>query len=199
MFNSSVKIVCFIGILIMTVVRTACTGRYRTLQSEEKQSSAFDTILLAFSGVGMIVPVVYVLSPLLDFADYRVPAWFPPAGMLLFLPAIFLLWRSHADLGGNWTPVLSLRKDHHLVTGGIYRHIRHPMYTAHLLWGLAQVLLLPNWIAGYALLAAVLPQVLLRIGAEERMMVRRFGGAYRTYQVHTGMLLPELFSSRARR
>ena len=37
-----------------------------------------------------------------------------------------------------------------LVTNGIYRRIRHPMYSAFWLWAIAQALLLPNWIAGPA-------------------------------------------------
>jgi len=46
-----------------------------------------------------------------------------------------------------------MRKEHRLVTAGVYRHIRHPMYAAIFLWCLAQGLLLPNWLAGWSALA----------------------------------------------
>ncbi|MCL6613199.1 MAG: hypothetical protein K6U03_01040 [Firmicutes bacterium] len=57
-----------------------------------------------------------------------------------------------------------------LVTQGIYGTIRHPMYASQLLWGIAQALLLQNWIAGPAGLAAFLPLYLVRVPREERMM-----------------------------
>jgi protein-S-isoprenylcysteine O-methyltransferase Ste14 len=39
--------------------------------------------------------------------------------------AVWLFWRSHADLGRNWSPSLELREGHELVTEGVYRYVRH--------------------------------------------------------------------------
>ena len=47
-------------------------------------------------------------------------------------------WSPDPGRSGSSTPWL---------TEGVYRHIRHPMYAAHWLWGLGQALLLQNWIA----------------------------------------------------
>jgi hypothetical protein len=46
---------------------------------------------------------------------------------------------------------------------------------AHLLWAVAQLLLLQNWIAGPAFLVASLPLYVVRIPREEEMMVGEFG------------------------
>jgi protein-S-isoprenylcysteine O-methyltransferase Ste14 len=35
-----------------------------------------------------------------------------------------------------------------LVREGVYRSVRHPMYASERLWGIAQALLLQNWVAG---------------------------------------------------
>jgi protein-S-isoprenylcysteine O-methyltransferase Ste14 len=150
---------------------------------------------LAVIGVAMLVPLVYIFSSVLDFADYDLPGWLGWIGAGLFALAIWLLWRSHADLGRNWTPTLGIRDEHTLVTQGIYGYIRHPMYAAHLVWGIAQVLMLPNWIAGYSLLIFTLPQYLLRMGAEERMMLEQFGQEYQDYMQKTGRIVPRLFRS----
>lgn len=104
-----------------------------------------------------------------------------------------MLWRSHADLGRNWTPTLSLRDEHTLVTDGVYKHIRHPMYAAHYLWAIANVLMLPNWLAGYAFLVASVLQVVTRIKAEEEMMIEQFGEQYESYMNKTGRLIPRIF------
>jgi protein-S-isoprenylcysteine O-methyltransferase Ste14 len=106
--------------------------------------------------------------------------------------AVWVFWRSHVDLGRNWSPSLQLREGHTLVTQGMYRSIRHPMYTSQCLWSIAQTLLLQNWVAGWAGLVLFLPLYLLRVPREEQMMLAQFGEAYRTYMERTGRVVPVL-------
>jgi protein-S-isoprenylcysteine O-methyltransferase Ste14 len=56
--------------------------------------------------------------------------------------------------------------------------------------GLAQVLMLPNLLAGPACLALFLPVYLVRVLREERMMLDHFGEAYRVYMHSTGAIIP---------
>jgi protein-S-isoprenylcysteine O-methyltransferase Ste14 len=93
--------------------------------------------------------------------------------------------RSHADLGTNWSITLEIREGHRLVTEGVYRRVRHPMYLALLLHGLGQAILLPNWVAGPAYLVVMLVLVAFRLGPEERMMRERFGAEYDAYAART--------------
>jgi protein-S-isoprenylcysteine O-methyltransferase Ste14 len=149
-------------------------------------------ILLALSGIGMLVPLVYVFSSWLDFADYDLPDWTGWLGTVLFAVAIWLLWRSHVDLGRNWTPTLGFREDHELVTDGVFKHVRHPMYAAHILWGIAAALMLHNWIAGLTLPGVMVAVYLSRVSAEEQMMLEKFGEQYEAYMQRTGRLIPRL-------
>lgn len=96
------------------------------------------------------------------------------------------------DLGHNWSATLRIRPEHSLITHGVYRRIRHPMYTAHLLWAIAQGLLLANWLAGWIFLVAFVPLYLLRVPHEEQMMLEQFGQEYRTYMARTGRIIPRL-------
>jgi len=145
----------------------------------------------AFVGF-MIVPVVYLVTSWLDFADYAAPAWLGWLGVPLAVATVWLFWRSHADLGKNWSPSLEIRDGHTLVTGGVYRVLRHPMYASIWLWAINQALLLPNWIAGLAGLAAFVPMYFLRVPREERMMREAFGQAYDEYAARTGRVFPPL-------
>jgi protein-S-isoprenylcysteine O-methyltransferase Ste14 len=77
-----------------------------------------------------------------------------------------------------------------LVTGGVFKYIRHPMYAAHLLWAVAQALMLHNWIAGFSLLVVTIPQYLFRVNAEEQMMLEQFGEQYKNYMQRTGRIIP---------
>ncbi len=64
------------------------------------------------------------------------------------------------------------------------------MYTSQLLWGLAQALLLQNWLSGLGGLVAFLLLYLARIPREEQMMRDHFGDDYRVYCERTGRVLP---------
>lgn len=190
MFNSIFKIIYFIELVLITAVRSAGTTKFRKLETKEDRSSTLDNILLALNGVAMIIPIFYVFSSWLDFADFSIPAWPRWIGVVLFAVAAYLLWLTHQAMDRNWTPTLGIREDHKLVTDGIFRHIRHPMYAAHLLWALAQPLILTNWIAGFPFLVTQIAQYWLRIGAEEDMMLEHFGDEYRDYMETTGGLIP---------
>lgn len=79
-----------------------------------------------------------------------------------------------------------------LVMHGIYRHIRHPMYSSLLLlaWGVA--FKAPSW-AGAALAAAATGCLLVAAKAEERENLGFFGPAYAAYMRGTKRFLPFLF------
>lgn len=160
-----------------------------TIADDRKGGLEFPLSLLAFGGM-QIVPLVYLFSNWLDFADLRLPLWAGILGMPIFAAALWLVWRAHADLGNNWSPTLQIRTEHTLVTNGIYRWIRHPIYAAQWLWAIAQLLLLHNWIAGLAGLATFLPIYLYRVPREEQMMLDRFGETYRAYMRRTGRIIP---------
>jgi protein-S-isoprenylcysteine O-methyltransferase Ste14 len=147
---------------------------------------------LAFIGM-QVVPVVYSVTGWLGFADYTLPVWAGWLGAATFAFALWIVWRSHRDLGRNWSPTLQVREGHRLVTEGIYRTIRHPIYASQWLWAAAQALLLWNWVAGLAGLVTFLPVYLYRVPTEERMMLDHFGPEYRAYMQRTGRVLPRVW------
>jgi len=159
--------------------------------------SGAESVILFLTFLGMFVlPLLYLFSPELDFANYSVSRWLQFLmlifGTLFFLLAIWLLWRSHADLQTNFSPAVELHPEHELVTNGIFSRMRHPMYSAHLCWGIAQALLLSNWIAGFSML---LTQILLlgyRIPREEKMLEEKFGAAYLNYTTRTWRFFPKI-------
>jgi protein-S-isoprenylcysteine O-methyltransferase Ste14 len=172
-------------------IRAHFARRARSLQKVDKGGTA-DRALIALVGIGQIVlPLVFVFTPVLAAADRPQPAGCTVVGILVMAIALWLFWRSHADLGDNWSVTLELNADEHrLVTDGVYRRVRHPMYTSFLLMGCGQALLLANWLAGPAGLLAVLVLVFVRVPREEAMMRGHFGDAYREYMRRTGAVTP---------
>ena len=75
----------------------------------------------------LLLPILYLFTPLLGFADYELHLVLPGIGTVVIALSLWLFWRSHSDLGLNWSVSLEIRQGHELVTHGVYRHIRHPM------------------------------------------------------------------------
>jgi len=187
------KAVFLVGFVAGYVIRKIYTFRCRHGKAVRKHKSVVDISLISAAGLAMALPLFYIFTPWLDFADYRLPGWLGWIGTAVFAMALLLLWRSHADLGRNWSAILQIKQEHTLVTNGIYRHIRHPMYAAHLLWAIAQGLLLENWLAGWAFLVVFVPLYLVRAPKEEKMMLEQFGQEYRQYITRTGGIIPHFW------
>jgi protein-S-isoprenylcysteine O-methyltransferase Ste14 len=139
------------------------------------------------------VPLVYVLTGWPRFADYAFQPVLAVVGAIVFAFALWLFHRSHADLGTNWSIALDIRAKHSLVTNGVYRYVRHPMYSAFWLNALAQLLLLPNYLAGPAGLIGIAVLYFSRVAREERMMLETFGEEYRAYMGRSARLIPWVY------
>jgi len=176
------------------VIRFPYARRSRRTPVAKSARDARETVLLlaSLSGLG-IVPFIYVATGFPSFAEYPLHAVQGWLGVLAALAALVVFRLSHRALGRNWSISLELREGHKLVTDGIYRHIRHPMYTGFWLWAAAQMLLLPNWFAGLAGLAGFGALFFGRVAQEERLMLETFGGEYRAYMARTFRLIPGLY------
>lgn len=195
--NQLFKIIYFAGILVDTLVTIPDALRRRRITRIDRRISPAERGLLAWAFVGMfLIPLLYSLTSWLGMANYR---WSPTTkaragtlGTLIYATAVWLFWRSHRDLGSNWSPSLEITAQHTLVTEGVYRRIRHPMYASMWLWIVAQALLLQNWIAGLAGVVGLVPLYLIRVPREEQMMLEHFGEAYQAYMARTGRVVPRV-------
>jgi protein-S-isoprenylcysteine O-methyltransferase Ste14 len=188
------KALVLLSMVSIVIIRAPHGRRNSKIAVVESRKGRLEIVLLALMWFAvMILPLVAILTPVLSFADYPLHPLAFLIGAIALCAGLWLFHRSHADLGRNWSISLEIREDHQLVTSGVYRLIRHPMYTAIFLQAIAQGLLLSNWLAGPSCLLAFLLMFALRIGAEERMMQGRFGDAYIDYIRRTQRLIPGLW------
>lgn len=191
MFNSTFKIVYFVLFMVISTVRKYFTSKQAKKGMAKEKRTGLDIFFLIINGIGMVIPLIYVFTSKLDFADYYLPDWVGWLGVLIILDAAWLLFLSHRDLGRHWTISVGLREGHTLITTGIYKYLRHPMYAAHLVWAIGQILILHNWIAGYSFIVTMLPFYFYRSRKEEEMLIEEFRDEYLEYKQKTGALFPK--------
>jgi len=182
----------FLALIVEIIIRAPIDRKRRQGRISERRVTTQEQLLLGLLTLGgFVVPLIYTFTNWLDFANYTLPGWAGWIGVLLTAGALFVFWRAHTDLGLNWSPSLEIRDKHELITRGIYGVIRHPMYASQWLLSLATPLLLQNWIAGFLNFLVFIPFYLLRVKAEEQMMLDSFGAPYQEYLQKTGGVLPK--------
>jgi protein-S-isoprenylcysteine O-methyltransferase Ste14 len=95
-------------------------------------------------------------------------------------------------LGRRFSGLVAIQPGHTLVTGGVYGIIRHPSYLGLLVNSLGWALAFRSSV-GVLLTALLIPPLLARIRAEERLLRTQFGGEYDAYCRRTSRLLPGLY------
>jgi protein-S-isoprenylcysteine O-methyltransferase Ste14 len=176
------------------ILRLHPERRSRKVPIRDSRRDAREIVLLGCSLTGLgIVPCIYLATRFPRFADYTFSPVQGYLGIVVDVAMLWLFYRTHRDLGRNWSVSLDLRESHTLVTSGVYAYVRHPMYAGFWLMALAQVLLLPNWIAGPAGLVGFGTLFFGRVHREEAMMISGFGDEYRAYMRRTARVLPWIY------
>jgi Putative protein-S-isoprenylcysteine methyltransferase len=191
MTKTIAELIWFAGLVGWYIIRHPFERKARKMGVSKSLLDWKEWILLASASFGLfLIPAAYVLTGVpasLNREFIPAVAWL---GLLPLSGALWLFRRSHVDLGRNWSVTLKVREQHVLVKSGVYRLVRHPMYLSFLLLGLAQMLLLPNWLAGASGLIGAGLFFAFRVLREERMMLESFGDEYRSYMAHTKRIIP---------
>jgi protein-S-isoprenylcysteine O-methyltransferase Ste14 len=96
-------------------------------------------------------------------------------------PAIFVL-------GQRFSGLVAIQNEHRLVTTGIYATIRHPSYLGLLMTTAGWALVFRSGV-GLIISALLVPIILGRIRAEERLLASQFGAEYEAYRARTSRLI----------
>jgi protein-S-isoprenylcysteine O-methyltransferase Ste14 len=138
-------------------------------------------------------PILYLMITLPDQPLYQVPR--PWSYLMRAGQGISALLLLAAVLQTDMLAFVGLRqlveeeKMSALVTGGLYRLVRHPLYTFSLLF----LWLSPSMsLNSFVVYVALTLYILIGIIFEERKLLREFGQQYASYRAVTPMLIPGL-------
>lgn len=114
------------------------------------------------------------------------------SGLALFVIGISIRAVGKRTLGRYYSYGLRIVPDHKLVTYGIYKHVRHPITTAAIIYD-AGIPLIFSSLYGFLVMLGLIPLFLYRIQIEEKMLIERFGDEYREYMKRTKRLIPFIY------
>jgi protein-S-isoprenylcysteine O-methyltransferase Ste14 len=130
-----------------------------------------------------------IYPPLLAWSKIGLPNWIRLIGVGTGTICVFLIYWLFSSIGTGITPTVETRREHKLVTHGIYRWVRHPLYSVGTTLFLSLAIIADSWfIALMAILAFIL--LAIRLPNEEAHLIQKFGDEYREYMKNTGAFLP---------
>ena len=151
--------------------------------------------IIRFGGLILwLSPIVYLVNPnLMNWSKIGLPESARWLGVGIGVFCAFGIYWLFSSIGSGISPTSATRKEHKLVTHGIYHWIRHPLYTIGSSFIISFGMMADNWfIAAFGVLAFTLMAV--RTPKEEANLIEKFGDEYREYMKHTGRFLPKIGS-----
>jgi protein-S-isoprenylcysteine O-methyltransferase Ste14 len=115
-------------------------------------------------------------------------AWW--LGLVLTAVGVGISIWARVSLGANWSGVVTLKDDHELIRKGIYRWIRHPIYTGILL-AMIGTAMIKGHLRGWVGFLIVLAAFYFKARREESFLRQEFGDGFEEHAKHTGMFLPK--------
>ena len=161
------------------------------LSPGEREDRANRWVLIAFGLIGTLAAYLPAYTDRKGFwiIDGETLRWIgvalSAAGGALRIWPVFVLGRRFSGL-------VAIQHGHTLVTNGIYGVIRHPSYLGLLINSLGWALAFRSGV-GVLLTALLIPPLLARIHAEERLLRTQFGDEYDAYRSRTSRLIPGLY------
>jgi protein-S-isoprenylcysteine O-methyltransferase Ste14 len=193
------------ALIIFAVIHTALASRGAKALATRLLGAhvAEATYRLMFNAAALVsfAPALYLTWTLPDVELYRFPA--PIDSIALLIQGLAALGLAYSAYQMDWTFFLGLRQisgppanttiestsTAQLVTSGLHRFARHPLYTTSLV---ILYLVSPMTLNRLTLVVGVHAYFWIGSIFEERKLVREFGEAYRDYQRRVPRLLPRL-------
>jgi len=179
--------------LTIVLVALAIAGFFAggNLSPGEREDRGNRWVLIAFFSLTLLSGYLPALTDRLDFwtIDGNSVRWI---GVALFaVGGALRLWPVYV-LGDRFSGLVAIQPGHQLVTTGIYSSIRNPSYLGLLIIALGWSLAFRSLI-GVILTALLVPPLIARMNAEERLLQSQFGAEYDAYRARTSRLIPGVY------
>ena len=185
-------------ILVTAMVISSYFRMKADKETDEKISRKVDgSVMMNFIKIGGLIlwlsPFVYLINPnWMAWSKIGLPEWTRWLGVGVGVVGVFGVYWLFSSIGSGITPTSGTRKEHKLVSNGIYKYIRHPLYTFGSSLFISFGMMADNWFIGLLGIIAFIGMA-IRTPKEEANLIEKFGDEYREYMKRTGRFLPKLF------
>ncbi len=153
------------------------------------RETLFLVLVVAIAGECVLAAVAPAALAPLGTLPGAVAATLRPVGAVLVFGATVFMVVAQLDLGASWRIGIDEGARPGLVTGGLYRVCRNPIFLFMLTALVGFALLLPNWLS-LVLVVGGIAGVRGHVGDEEAYLTRTYGEHYRAYARRVGRFLP---------
>ncbi|CAN5819375.1 hypothetical protein BH11BAC7_BH11BAC7_12360 [soil metagenome] len=112
-------------------------------------------------------------------------------GLIISVSGACIACWSRYNLGKNWSLSVQEKESHELIQHGIYKFIRHPIYTGLLLLFIGNTLIVGDY-RGIIAVVLVFISFWFKLKKEEKLLTEIFGDKYIGYAAKTKALIPFL-------
>jgi protein-S-isoprenylcysteine O-methyltransferase Ste14 len=174
-------IIYAIWLLVVVYLTVSVIGVKRDTETHLGQSLGLLFALLA----AFLLPRLSVFS----FVNFTpVSPELSIVGIVLCLVGFAILMSARRTLGKNWSQTVATKEDHELITSGLYRYVRHPMYAGGFIAAIGSAITAGG--AFVFLLLLLTPLFIWRTGAEDKLMAQQFPNEFPAYKRMTKKLIP---------
>nr|WP_237684408.1 isoprenylcysteine carboxylmethyltransferase family protein [Pseudaminobacter soli] len=187
-FSNPARTVLALATIVMAGVALLSSGN---LSSGEREDRGNRWVLVVFGIIGLLSAWLPAYTDRVDFwtIDGDAVRWL---GVVLYTAGGALrLWPVFV-LGHRFSGLVAIQPGHRLVTSDVYGIIRHPSYLGLLVSALGWALAFRSGL-GVLLAVLLIPPLLARINAEERLLRTQFGREYDEYCARTSRLIPGFY------
>ncbi len=187
------KIILLIYIVACGIIRIPLMKKCKQNKNKKSLNANFEKIKVFIAWLGMcFVPFIYIFTDFLNRFEMNIPISIRIICSVGLLANAILFYYVHKELNDNWSAVLEVKEGQKLIKTGVYKYIRHPMYTQSWIWVILQGLVAAN---SFVLIFGLVTwgfMYFTRIEAEEKMLIEEFGNEYIEYMKNSGRIIPKL-------
>jgi len=149
--------------------------------------------------MGLLQPFLLILAYLenMNIIAPFIPIWNDPIvayiGIIFLIIGGIIMVTSRIQLGKYGTPIVHTGEDHKLVTKGLYKIVRHPMYFGAIIMMLGPYIAFRSILLLIGTVITYIPLMRMRIKMEEETLIGTFGDDYKNYMKRTKKLIPFIY------
>ena len=155
---------------------------------KDKPKTYLQTLPLIFSTLTLVLLIVSLFQ--VGTLEYKIEyQLIRIIGLAFYLIFSWVQIWAFKTLGDNYSQDIAIKKEHHLVTSGPFKIVRHPQYLSQILLDLgATAATLSFILVPFAIIQ--IPFLFMRASLEDKLMEKHFGENFKNYKSKSGQIIP---------